>query len=72
MEAADMQSANAARSIKTPPIQQSVARDSKGESYDQIRKLGELVEKAAIPDDLRKILNDRIARLGLSVPVRVL
>ena len=40
MEAASMQSANAARNVKASPITQSVARDSKGESYDQIRKLG--------------------------------
>ncbi|HVA96671.1 MAG TPA: AAA family ATPase [Candidatus Acidoferrales bacterium] len=65
MEAVNVQSAGAARSSKMPNITQSVARDSQGDSYDQIRKLGELVEKAAIPDELRKILNDRIARLAL-------
>jgi ATP-dependent Lon protease len=46
-------------------ITQSGSKDSKGESYDQIRVLGEKVEKAPVPDDLRKILNDRISRLAL-------
>jgi ATP-dependent Lon protease len=65
-EAVNVQTTNAARSAKVPDsIIKSLAKDSKGESYDQIRKLGEMVEKAAIPDDLRDILNDRIARLAL-------
>jgi ATP-dependent Lon protease len=38
---------------------------NKGESYDQIRKLGEQVEHAVLPEELRTILNERIARLAL-------
>lgn len=38
---------------------------NKGESYDQIRKLGEMVEHAAIPEELRTLLNERVARLAL-------
>ncbi len=36
-----------------------------GESYDQVRHLGELVENAELPDDLKQTLNDRISRLAL-------
>jgi ATP-dependent Lon protease len=35
------------------------------ESHDQIRALGEKVERSPVPDPLRVILNDRIARLAL-------
>lgn len=63
LDAANVQNVNAAK-LQSTPINQG-ATDSKGESYDQIRKLGELVEKAVVPDELRKILNDRIARLAL-------
>lgn len=66
-EADNVKNASVAAMVvnQTKQINQPTARDSKGESYDQIRKLGEMVEKAAIPDDLRKTLNDRIARLAL-------
>lgn len=66
-DAISVQTTNAAAQVttQTDQIVQSTAKDSKGESYDQIRKLGDQVQKAKIPDDLRKILNDRIARLGL-------
>jgi len=65
-EAVNVQTTNAALSAGADgAITQAMAKDSKGESYDQIRKLGDLVEKAAIPEELRKILNDRIARLAL-------
>lgn len=37
----------------------------KGESSDQIRKLGEKVEHAVLPEELKKILSERIARLAL-------
>lgn len=46
-------------------ITQPPNTNGKGESYDQIRSLGEKVEKSPVPDELRKILNDRIARLAL-------
>lgn len=35
------------------------------ETNDQLRKLGEMVEKADIPDDLRKMLIERVSRLAL-------
>jgi ATP-dependent Lon protease len=64
LETVNVQNTNAV-SQATSSIIQTTTKDSKGESYDQIRKLGESVEKAKIPADLRKILNDRIARLAL-------
>ena len=65
-EAITVQNTNvAAQTAGSNQIIQAGAKDSKGESYDQIRKLGDMVEKALLPDELRKILNDRIARLGL-------
>ena len=63
-DAINVQTTNAAAQT-TNQIIQPGAKDSQGESYDQIRKLGDLVEKAALPDELRKVLNDRIARLAL-------
>ncbi len=59
-----IQTANAA-SGGGGTITQPTTTNSKGESYDQIRALGEKVEKAPVPDDLRKLLEDRIARLAL-------
>lgn len=38
---------------------------TKGESVDQIRRLGELVEKAVLPDLLKQNLLDRVSRLAL-------
>ena len=65
-EAAAVQAAGTAQDSQiTTGITQSGSKDSKGESYDQIRVLGEKVEKSPVPDDLRKILNDRISRLAL-------
>jgi ATP-dependent Lon protease len=64
-EAVDVVTTNAASLSGSQQIIQPTAKDSKGESYDQIRKLGDMVEKSAIPDELRKLLNDRIARLAL-------
>jgi ATP-dependent Lon protease len=63
-EAAGVLSTNAAQLAQTF-MTQTATKDSKGESYDQIRKLGELIEKSAVPDELRKILDDRVARLAL-------
>lgn len=65
MEAVQLQTAVKAQDANSSSIIQPTAKDSKGESYDQIRKLGDQVVKSAVPDELRKILNDRIARLGL-------
>lgn len=45
----------------TPPINPS----DKGESVDQIRKLGERVEKTQLPDVLKQNLLERISRLAL-------
>src|SRR5579862_9477672 len=64
-EAINVQNTNAAAQTGVQHIVQSTAKDSRGESYDQVRKLGDMVENSAVPDELRKILNDRIARLGL-------
>lgn len=51
------------------PINQVVlgsqATSEKNESYDQIRRLGEVVEKAILPQDLRQNLLDRVSRLAL-------
>ena len=70
VEAVQVQAASAAQTANINQtaggtITQPTATNSKGESYDQIRALGEKVEKAPVPDDLRKILEDRIARLAL-------
>lgn len=58
-----MTSINSAQTINnvTPVIKAG----DKSESYDQIRKLGEKVEHSIIPEELRTILNERIARLAL-------
>ncbi len=45
----------------TPPVDPS----NKGESVDQIRKLGERVEKTALPDLLKQNLLERVSRLAL-------
>jgi len=64
-EAISVQTTNAVAQAGPQQIIQPGAKDSKGESYDQVRKLGDMVEKSAVPDELRNILNDRIARLAL-------
>lgn len=62
-EASKMTSVNSAQILNTTiPVAKP---GEKSESYDQIRKLGEQVEKAVIPEDLKAILNERIARLAL-------
>lgn len=48
--------------METP---QGAAPTDKGESIDQIRKLGERVEKAELPDLLKQNLLERISRLAL-------
>jgi len=40
-------------------------RSDHGESYDQIRKLGEEIEHAVLPEELKTLLTERIARLAL-------
>ncbi|HWY79864.1 MAG TPA: AAA family ATPase [Candidatus Sulfotelmatobacter sp.] len=55
----------AAAQTSNGTITQVSARDSNGQSYDQIRALGEKVEKSAVPSEMRKLLTDRIARLAL-------
>lgn len=58
-----MTSVNTAQALNnTIPVAQA---GSKAESYDQIRKLGERVEHAVLPEELKTILNERIARLAL-------
>ncbi len=58
--------------IDTSPLQNGGASSpppsvvpDQGKSNDQIRKLGERVEKAQIPEDLRQLLIERISRLAL-------
>lgn len=63
-DANKMSSVNTAQAINSTAIISSQT-NNKSESYDQIRKLGERVEKAVLPDDLKNILNERIARLAL-------
>lgn len=46
----------------TQSVQPSMGR---GESIDQVRKLGEQVEKAALPDALKENLLERVSRLAL-------
>ncbi|HZE87868.1 MAG TPA: AAA family ATPase [Methylomirabilota bacterium] len=63
LDATKVTSVNSAQIINTTtPIASS---SPKGESYDQVRKLGEKVEHAVLPEELRTILNERIARLAL-------
>lgn len=49
----------------TVPLQQPLAVPDQGKSSDQIRKLGEKIEQAPIPEDLRQMLLERISRLAL-------
>ena len=51
--------------LTASPIQTAPQVSDHGESNDQIRRLGEKVEKAILPDDLKKHLLDRISRLAL-------
>lgn len=62
-ETAEIQATNAATNTTSGGPAAGVS--NKGESYDQIRVLGEKIEKAPVPDELRKILNERISRLAL-------
>ncbi|CAN5182650.1 hypothetical protein BH09PAT1_BH09PAT1_2030 [soil metagenome] len=49
----------------TPSVTPSANPADKGESIDQIRRLGERVEKAELPQLLRENLLDRVSRLAL-------
>src|SRR3989344_3035016 len=49
----------------TVPLQKPLAVPDQGKSSDQIRKLGEKIEQAPIPEDLRQMLLERISRLAL-------
>lgn len=51
--------------LAAQPIQQAPQPSDHGQSMDQIRRLGEKVEKATLPDDLRQHLLDRVSRLAL-------
>lgn len=51
--------------LAAPPIQQAPQVSDHGQSMDQIRRLGEKVEKSKLPDDLRQHLLDRVSRLAL-------
>jgi ATP-dependent Lon protease len=48
-----------------PPLSSSPQLSDKGQSTDQIRRIGERVEKASLPQDLKQHLLDRISRLAL-------
>lgn len=45
--------------------QQAQAGNSDRQSSDQIRKLGETIERAPVPEELREMLIERISRLAL-------
>lgn len=47
----------------TPPATPVLTSQEK--TNDQIRRLGEMVEKSAVPPDLRLLLSDRVSRLAL-------
>ena len=51
--------------IAAQPIQKAPQITDHGQSIDQIRRLGEKVEKASLPQDLRQHLLDRVSRLAL-------
>lgn len=46
-------------------VQPSVPQTSQSDTTDQIRKLGEKVEKAVLPPDLKQNLVERVSRLAL-------
>lgn len=54
-----------AQSNPTQPLPQAVGTQQKEGSVDQVRKIGEKVEKAHLPPDLRELLLERVSRLGL-------
>lgn len=59
----EMTSVNVVQTLQN--TQPAANTGQKGESYDQIRKLGEKVEHAQLPEELKVILTERIARLAL-------
>jgi ATP-dependent Lon protease len=69
VEEKETEDKNRMTSVNSAEVMQTttpVSSNSKHEeSYDQVRKLGERVENAVIPEDLKKNLNERIARLAL-------
>lgn len=60
----NMTSVNSAQIINNTNTNISTPQ-SKSESYDQVRQLGEKVENAVMPEELKTLLNERIARLAL-------
>lgn len=50
---------------QTPSSPSFITPTGKGESNDQIRKLGERIEKAELPDVLKQNLLERVSRLAL-------
>jgi len=62
-DTANFQKVTTAETVNNLATQTTVSDHA--DSSDQIRKLGEKVEQAKLPADLRQILNDRIARLAL-------
>ncbi len=65
IDAIQIQKTAAAEQTANSTITREAVTDSKGQSYDQVRALGEKVEKSVVPEEMRKILTDRIARLAL-------
>lgn len=51
--------------ITTPVSPSFITPTGKGESNDQIRKLGERIEKAQLPETLKQNLLERVSRLAL-------
>lgn len=58
-------SSGAATTSGAAPIVSSASLAEQNKSNDQIRKLGEKIEQALIPDELRQLLLERISRLAL-------
>lgn len=48
---------------QAPPV--AIGTQQKNDASDQVRKLGEKVEKTPLPADLKETLLDRVSRLGL-------
>lgn len=58
---------NSGSTVTNPVLEKSSGQSTsqQQQSNDQIRRLGEKIEKAAIPDELREHLTERVQRLAL-------
>lgn len=64
-EAAKMNSVNSSQIVNNIINPAASSSSNKSVSYDQVRKLGEKVENSVMPEELKTLLNERIARLAL-------